>query len=405
MRPERRVFLLNRYFFPDQSATAQLLTDLAEALEPCGKVIVLCSRQLLEDPRPDLPRRGRLGNVHIHRLWSTAWGRRGLVGRACDYVSFLFSVAIILFLRLRRGDIVIAKTDPPLLGVVAVLVTLGRRSRVVHWLQDLYPETAWRLGLAGESSLVGRSFRALRDWSLRRGSLTVAISRGMQAYLAREAGVHSAIVIPNWSDDMRCSGYSNYRHQLGLRDEFVIGYSGNFGRAHPLDAVLGLARQLRGTADIHFLFTGGGVHHELLRAHVERDNLRNCTFLPYQPRDRLPQLLAAADMHLILLDPRVENFIFPSKLYGILSAGRPVLHLGDPCGELGRLIRELDCGWSLAAERALDNAALLLQLRHEAQELRRRGDNGRRAFEEHFSKAAALARWHAALAPLTSIPA
>lgn len=399
-----RAILINRYFHPDESATAMVLTDLAAHLGQKHNVIVLCSRQRQDQPQANLPAEARLNGVFIRRLWSTCYGRARLLGRTLDYLSFLASVGAWLLLHLRRGDMVLAKTDPPLLGVVAALAALGRRISLVHWHQDVYPETAWRLGVSGETSWIGQTLVALRNWSLRRGRLNVVVSPGMGAHLQRAARITPPCVIPNWADDLRglerSPPPSSYRAELALENKLIIGYSGNLGRAHPIGGLIALARVLREDRNYHFFFTGGGAHFEALRSQIESEGILNWSFLSYQPRERLPELLRTADLHLVLLDPRLERFVFPSKIYGILAAGRPVLHLGDPTGEVAQLLGELNCGWSLAAEATEELRELLVRLRQHPSERLQTGLRARQAYDQRFSKEQALGRWMSALAPL-----
>jgi colanic acid biosynthesis glycosyl transferase WcaI len=385
-----RLILVNRYFHPDQSATSQLLTDLAVHLAGRHQVLVLTSRQLLEQPQARLAGRDVLGGIQIRRLWSTALGRGSLPGRALDYASFLAGAGLWLLFRIGRGDIILAKTDPPLLGVVTTLATLGRSVRRIQWLQDLYPETAIRLGVVRDGLLV-RMARALRDWSLRRSHLVVTVSAGMQDRLRPMAGAARVEHLPNWADD--CAPEADGK---APRAQLVVGYSGNLGRAHPIEGLLQLA-EAPPDSSLRFLISGGGAHYERLRARVQKLKRADWTFLPYQPRDQVAALLRRSDVHLVLLDPRVEKLIFPSKIYGILAAGRPILHLGDPAGEVAALVRAHGCGWSVPADSGPEIQAVLERLAGAPEELAEAGRRARAAYERHFSRAVALARWDALL--------
>lgn len=387
-----RLILANRYFHPDESATSQFATDLARHLAEARRVEVLASRQRLEDPAARLPSSGTLDGVHIHRLWSTAFGRAGLAGRAIDYASFLAAVGFWLLLYARRGDTIVAKTDPPLLGVVATLATVGRGVRRVQWLQDLYPETAARLGVAAEGNWAMRAIRALRDWSLRRSARVVVVSPGMLAHLRGCAGDTPIAHIPNWSDD-----FGEPDAVPRAADLLTIGYAGNLGRAHGVEGLLQLA-ELATDPGLRFLVSGGGAHYQRLRDRVQDLGRANWTFLPYQPRAHLGELLRRSDLHLVTVDPRAERCIFPSKVYGILSAGRPVLHLGDPAGEVATLIREHCCGWSLPGDSGPEILRLLQRLRADPAAIREAGRNARLAYERHFTRSRALQAWEGSLA-------
>lgn len=393
MSAKVRIVLLNRYFHPDQSATSRLITDLALHLAGAAEVHVVCSRQLLDDPGAHLPHRDTLGGARIHRLWSTQWGRHWLPGRALDYLSFLGSALAWLLWSLRRGDIAIAKTDPPFLGTAVAVAAGLRGARLVNWLQDVFPETAWQLGIGSGTSLLGRSLRALRDWALRRAALNVAISPGMARLLAPHAAGRTPSVVPNWADDLAAVASTDLRAGLGLEGRFVVGYSGNLGRAHPIEPLLTLGEAFRSDANVRFLVSGGGANLEQLKSEIADRRLENWTFLPYQPQERLAALLQTPDLHLTLLDPRLERLVLPSKVYGVLSAGRPVLHIGDPGGEVATLLHDHGCGWAVAAQDAAGVAALVRRLAAAPAERLAAGRNARLAFEQHFSREAALARW------------
>src|SRR5688572_29536518 len=176
----RRVIFVNRYFFPDHSATSQMLGDLAFHLAGRGwEVAVITSRQRYDDPRARLPARERVRNVEIHRISTTRFGRMRLLGRAIDYLTFSLGALRLLRRTLQPGDIVVALTDPPLISVVASWATAARKAKLVNWVQDLFPEVAERLG-----TLTRRGFMTfltrLRQRSLRPARMNAGIGESMQ---------------------------------------------------------------------------------------------------------------------------------------------------------------------------------------------------------------------------------
>jgi glycosyltransferase involved in cell wall biosynthesis len=178
-----------------------------------------------------------------------------------------------------------------------------------------------------------------------------------------------------------------------LIDHFVVCYSGNLGRAHDFQTVLGAAEQLRKQVNIVFLMVGGGAGMTRLAQAVADRGLPNFRFLPYLPRETLADGLAAADVHWVSLLPALEGFIVPSKFYGILAAGRPVVFIGDPTGEIASTIESAQCG--LVAKMG-DIVALTQGLRSLAAdpELREhKSINAYRCYCKYFSAPRAIEHW------------
>ena len=172
----RRLIFINRFFAPDHSATSQILSDLAFDLAGAGREVhLVTSRQIYDDPKATLPERETINGVDVHRVASTGFGRTALFGRSIDYVSFYRSVRRCLNDLVRPGDIVIAKTDPPLMSVVARPVVRRNGARLVNWLQDIYPETAVELGVPFMRGPVAASLVALRNATLREAAATVVV--------------------------------------------------------------------------------------------------------------------------------------------------------------------------------------------------------------------------------------
>jgi glycosyltransferase involved in cell wall biosynthesis len=398
-----RVVFVNRFFYPDESATSQLLGDLAFGLAQRDfHVQVYCSRQLYGAPDARLPAREIFRGVIVRRVWTTRFGRARLIGRSIDYLSFYGTCAVALLFGLRRGDVVIAETDPPLISIVAWAIARCRGATLVNWLQDIFPEVASELDANPLPPMLDRVLRALRDASLRGAAANVVLGRCMAEYLQRRGIPPEQVqIIPNWADAVdpapRPSCESRLRAQCGLADQFVVGYSGNLGRAHDYATVLDAAEALRNDATIAFLFIGAGAKMEALRVAVEQRCLPNTRFLPYQPRAQLYDSLAAADAHWVSLIPALEGLIVPSKFYGVLAAGRPILFVGDLDGELAGVIRESECGFAVAQGDAAEFTRRVRALQADMPLRERMGAASRRLLQARFSTGRALADWTALL--------
>ena len=325
-----------------------------------------------------------------------------------DYLSFYLTVGWHLRRLARADDVVVAMTDPPLLSVLVYWALTGRPVRVVNWLQDLYPEVATALGVGALGGRLGAWLRQVRNRSLRHATLNVAIGERM-AKAVRATGIPSGQVrvLHNWAD---CEAIrplapaaNRLRREWGVEDAFVVGYSGNLGRAHAYETVLDAAALLRaesaaGDTPVVFLFIGDGQRLAELRAEAARRGLESLLrFHPYQPRESLALSLGVADVHWISLRPALEGLIVPSKFYGVAAAGRPVLFVGDPDGEIPLLLAAHDCGLCVREGNGAGLAAAIRRLRDDVALRERQGAHARRLLVERFEQRRALEAWEGVL--------
>lgn len=395
-----RLIFLNRFYWPDEPATAQLLTDLAEGLARNGhEVIVITSHP----GRPGVPHREERHGVRILRTRALGLGRHGLVGRAADFLLYLAGAAANLLLESGPGTLAVALTDPPLLGPMAWTVAVPAGARVLHWTQDIYPEVAEAVAPGPLSRLAGLVLRPWRNLAWRQSRGVVALGREMAVFVRRQ-GVPSGrvTVIPNWAPagaDAPAPGeVAALRERWNVAGKTVVAYSGNLGRVHDLEPVLDVAAELRDDPGFVFLFIGGGAHRAGLMRRAAQLELRHVHFLPAQPRRSLAASLAAADVHLVTLRPGCEALVFPSKLYGIAAAGRPVAFIGPATCELAELVRTFGLGPARTREDSAGLAADLRRLRADPAALAAAG-----AAAATFSRAGGrvghgLAAWESRLA-------
>jgi len=394
-----KIVFVNRFYAPDHSATSQMLTDLAIALAAGGAdVQVITSRLRYDDAAASLAPREVIDAVAVHRVRTSRFGRGNLAGRALDYLSFYFTAGAKLFGLARSGDVVVAKTDPPLVSVVAGWVARMRGARLVNWLQDLHPEVAANLGMAPARGLGGALLRWLRDGSLRHAAANVVLGARMRERVtALGVDPKTISVIPNWADGALLRpverGANSLRTEWELGDKFVVGYSGNLGRVHEFGTVLGAAEALRSQADIVFLFIGDGAQRAALATVAQERGLSNILFKPYQPRESLGRSLGAADVHLVTLRPELEGLVVPSKFYGVAAVGRPTIFIGDPEGEIGSVVREAQCGMCVQQGDGEGLAQAITTLRGDSALRERMGTNARLVFEERYDRAIAVEQW------------
>jgi len=418
-----RLIFVNRFYWPEEPATSQLLTDLAQALanetEQEGtlgqneqsqesekhehlagiptspEVLVLASRHR------DLPRCETRRNVRIARLGPTSRDSASLLSRAFDLVCFLLSALLHLARHTRRGDTVVLLTDPPLLGLFATPLLRLRRVRIIHWVQDIYPEIAAEL--SGQRWL--RTLRPLRDWSWRKAHATVTLGPDMAAILAAARVSPKRIhIVPNWPlPELHEAPPSEIAALKStwpatLADKFIVLYSGNLGRVHDLPPILEIAATLRDTSPhIAIVFVGRGPQQAALRTAAHTRALTNIHFLPPAPRPQLSASLSAGDLHLVTLKPGCEPYVLPSKLYGITAVARPLLFIGPRTCALFKEVTDSGIGLSFTRDETTA-AANAIRALADSPEQRQRMQAATRQFAQTHTFATALHSWRKLLA-------
>jgi glycosyltransferase involved in cell wall biosynthesis len=390
-----KVLLLNQFFHPDIAPTGQMATELAEDLVTPGfEVTAMAARgNYLGGDR--LPAEEEHRGVRIVRLAATSVGKRTLLHRGLDYGSFYASAALALA-RFPRQDVVIALTTPPLIAAAGLLTQRLKGSKLVYWVQDLYPEVAVAFGVLGPRSPAARLMRATSRAVLTRAERVVVLGEAMSARaVASGAAPERLAVIPNWADGEAVRPIPHtenpLREELASGARCLVMYSGNIGRGHDVETLAAAARLLRDRQDIAFLFQGEGAR----RAELERatHDLPTVRFGPYQPRERLSQSLSAGDLHLVSLSANLEGLLEPSKLYGIMAAGRPALYVGPPGSEVARTIEREGCGRVLANGQSAELARAIGSLADDAAARDEMGRKGREALLARYDRKVATRRF------------
>jgi colanic acid biosynthesis glycosyl transferase WcaI len=393
-----KTIFINRYFYPDHSATSQLLSDLAFDLASRGQEIhVITGCQLYGNPHASLPDEESIRGVRVHRVRTSRFGRGRLLGRVVDYLTFYLGATWRLSRLIRPGDIVVAKTDPPMMSVPAAWMVKLKQGVLVNWVQDLFPEVATSLDVYGVR-FAAPMLKRLRNQSLQSGRTNVVLGEIMAERLRAEGVPSDRItIIENWADGDAIQPVDKRDNPLirewGLDGKFILGYSGNMGHVHEFKTMLDAAERLNDVSEIAFVLIGDGMARQWLISEAARRGLKNTQFHPYQSADHLRWSLSLPDVHFVSLRPTLEGLIVPSKFYGIAAAGRPIIHIGDPDGEIARIIERERCGWSfcIGEVEALTNC--ILRLFQEEREVADAGLRARRVFDRKYSRLHALDSW------------
>lgn len=393
------LLVLNEYYWPGVEATAHLLTELCEALTSDYDVTVVTGAT--EELGAGVQERH---GVRIVRVPSTSYERQRISRRALNYVSYTF-LATRRSMHVPAPDVVLCMTDPPFLGAAAYFVARRHRAPLVVVSQDVFPEIAVQLGRLENPAAIA-VLRTLVGFYLRKADRIVAIGETMRERLEAKGAPPARLrVIPNWVDIGAINPEPKenaWAVEHGLADKFVVMHSGNVGHAQDLDTLIRATTLLRDLDDLRVLIVGNGARRSELTALADRVEADKVEFLPYQPREVLSSSLSSADIHVVGLARGLAGFVVPSRLYGVLAAGRPVIVAADASTETAAVVTEAGAGVVVPPGRVTELAAVIRAAHDGEYDLAAMGERARVYAEVAGSRETAFARYSDVLAEVAA---
>jgi colanic acid biosynthesis glycosyl transferase WcaI len=386
------VLVLNQYYWPGVESTAHLLSQLCEelALDFDVTVITGCLRE-----RAETPERFTRNGVKVLRVPSAVFERARLLPRSANYLSFLAG-ALWAGLAAPRPDVVLCMTDPPLVANIALPVARRFGAPLIVVTQDVFPEIAVQLKRLEQPLLVGVLRKAI-GFALGRADRVVAIGETMRVRL-EEKGVpaNRIAVIPNWCDTDAVKPMpreNDWALDHGLAGRFVVMHSGNVGHAQDLDALLRATTLLRDLDDLSVVVIGSGARWEALQGLAARISADAVTFAPFQPADVVSSSLSAADVHFVGLAHGLAGYVVPSRVYGIMAAGKAMIVSADAESETAQLVAEIGCGLVIPPGRPDLVAGAIREARDGRHDLERMGRLGLAFAEGEATHGIAFSRY------------
>ena len=292
-----------------------------------------------------------------------------------------------------KPDAWFVMTEPPLILNTVFKLQRQLGGRVIHHVDDLYPDLAIALGSLPRRGPIATLLNRWAKAGLVQCDHVLALGECM-ARVLKEKGVSAdrLTITPPWADGNRLTpldhGENGFRREIGMgNDQLVVMYSGNMGLGHRFETILAAARSLSTNDQIQFVFIGDGAKKHQIDAFRQAHNLKNIMMLPYQPRERLRETLSAGDIHLISLDAKVQGFIVPSKLAGILAVGRPAVFVGDKENSIAAAILREHCGHVIPEGDAAQLGEIIEGLLKNPEDRRRLGESARNLFSREYDRA------------------
>jgi len=380
-----RALLITPFYAPDLGPSAPLFTLLCEELVKSGyKVSVICavphypSGAVSREFRGKLFQREIRRGVKVTRVWVPSLNRKCLWQRL---LIFIFYQILATFAGLRHRYDALIVTNPAIeTGLPFLALGVLRRKPVIFSVHDIYPDVGIKLGIFRHSLVVGL-VRFIEHFCLKYAVYVRVLSDSFIKNLKAKGVPESKLVlIWDWVDTdliRPISGINNFSKQWGIENCFVVMYAGNIGFSQNLEYVVEAAKLLSKEQDIRFVFVGDGAARGSLQKTASLSGLTNIRFIPFQPRELLPLVLASADISLISLKPDISADSVPSKFYSILSSGRPAVACVDRGSDTWSLINRARCGVCVEPRDYRALAAVILQLYYDRKKLIEFGNNGR----------------------------
>lgn len=343
-----KIVIVSQCFWPDTASVAQHLSDLADELSKEGHEInVYTSLFSYENKSIKYPKKETHKGILINRLYHSYFGKKSIIGRALDFISFNISVLVpLLFINKKNVDMVIAMPPPPMLPFLASFISRMKNIPFIYWAMDLQPELSYATGILREGSIVGIVLNYLNRLTVKNSKKIIALDKDMKKYLiSKGAKKSNTYSIPVWQVMEKVYKGDRLSNPFRIKNNFdnkiVIMYSGNYGNAHPVDCLLETAKLLRNENSFLFVFVGGGTQYDNVKYYKDKLKCRNIIQLPYEPRENIHISLASADFHAVVLNENTVGFTHPNKIYGAMFVGKPILFIGPIKSYAGEILKNV----------------------------------------------------------------
>lgn len=381
------ILLFNEYYPPDTSATAKMAAQVAEALARRHQVTVLAGRPSY-DPSEFYPyaflRRDTLTNVTVERVGSTAYPRHRMNRRVSNYLSYL-ALAVPRALVI-RPDVVLAMTDPPVAGIAGAFIARRLGRPFVYNIRDLYPEMAVGGDIVRPGKWIER-WEKMHCRALNQAARVIVLGDDMRHRILSKGVAPERVVVvrdgaslPVSMPDANDPATRKIIEEIRCGFSFVVLHAGNLGFYGAWGALLKAAEILR-DENIGFVFVGGGANRASLEASAA--NSPNVRFLPFRPAEQVPHVMLAGDLHVVTVRRGLEGVVVPSKLYSILTAGRPVLAVAAAESDAARIAVEFGCGVAADPDDPAAIAAAIRELRDNPARLAHMAERARATAEKY----------------------
>lgn len=383
------ISILTQYFYPHEGATSQLITDLAKGLSRDGYTVNIFTATQSKETIPE-----SLNKININRAFSPIKSSTSIFSKIISSIFFLIGALWYVIFSVPSKTPLLIASNPPYAGILGILFNIVHRGKYYFLLQDIFPESAAMSGIMKQNSILYKFFNKLIYLTYKYSEYIIVLSTSMQEFLEEKyPDLKPKIkVIENWAIEdipVVSKQENDFAKQHKLDEMFTVLYSGNLGRLHDIETITEAAKILK-DEQIKFVFIGDGAKTKIVKQAIDNYQLKNILLLPYQPRELLPLSLTACDISLVSLIPGAESIVAPSKLYGMLSAGRGIISICVPNSYIDKLLTNSGCGVNVPPDDPQQLADIIRQLASDNQRVKSMGEIARQLYETRYTFKRAL---------------
>lgn len=407
-KDKKNLLIYAHYYYPDVASTGQILTELAEGLKESFHTTVICTVPSYTGKVSQYYRKHKyyyenINGVDVLRIRVPEFRKNFAPSRIVNIVSYFFSAVAATF-RVERQDYVFTISQPPVLGgLLGVIGKHLKKAKLIYNIQDFNPEQVKAVEFTG-NKLILNAMMLMDKHSCKAADKVIVVGRDMVDTLRNRFGkkMVTYAYINNWINEKEIyplpegnAGVQKFRKRYGLENRFVMMYSGNIGLYYDLPNLLKLIAQFQQEKEVVFAFIGEGSVLEELKEYQQKHQLENVVFIPYQEKKDLIYSLNAGDVHFVMNAKGIKGVSVPSKLYGVMAAGKPVLGILEEGAEARLIVEEAQCGRVVSPE---DYEAIRKLIREfiqkrNSEELACMGEKGRNYLVQHLTKDVSIKKY------------
>ena len=383
----KKFFLISQVFHPDEVSTANLFTNLATVIKNDNYEVEIWCAQPCYSTQKRQPSKIIYNGINIHYLCSTNFKKKHVIGRFVNTLTFIISACFRLIISTDKTPVFTHTTQPPV-GIFLSFICHLKKRKLCYVLLDIFPEGLIRLGKLSPDNFIAKIWHKLFIASLKRYSLIISIGRDMKDWVEKKYPDHNGKIkyIPLWQDASLVSpsplNGNIYINEMNLKGRFVAQYSGNMGIWNEMSSIWKVINMK--LENVVFMLVGDGVRKGELIENINSES-KNVVLLPFQPTEKLGSLLTGCHVAFVTLKQGLEGMAVPSKIFGIMAAGVPVIALVPENSEIAYIVREEKCGYVLDPEDAAGLFNIIVNLQNNELLRKGMGTNGRKAFEEKYT--------------------